>query len=54
MERVHQYFKDRTEFFDDYYPCIRNESNLFYVYNWIQFFVPMDNDVTTIGSNDFI
>ena len=21
MERVMQYFKDRTECFDDYYPC---------------------------------
>ena len=21
MERVNQYFKDRTESFDDYYPC---------------------------------
>ena len=22
MERVNQYFKDRTESFDDYYPCM--------------------------------
>ena len=29
MERVNQYFKDRTEGFDDYYPCIRNECNYF-------------------------
>ena len=29
MERVNQYFKDRTESFDDYYPCTRNECNLF-------------------------
>jgi hypothetical protein len=39
MERVNQYFKDRTEGFDDYYPCIRNECKLFHVYNWIQFFL---------------
>jgi putative transposase len=24
MERVNQYFKDRTELFDDYYPCVKN------------------------------
>ena len=37
-----QYFKDRMESFDDYYPCIQkeeNECNLFHVHNWIQFFV---------------
>ena len=39
MKRVNQYFKDRTEGFDDYYPCIQkeNEYNLFNVYNWIHF-----------------
>ena len=46
MERVNQYFKDRTENFDDFYPCIRNECNLLHVYNWIQFFVSMYNDTT--------
>ena len=51
MERVNQYFKDRIENFDDYYPCTRNECNLFHVHNWIQFFVSMYND--TIYKNDF-
>ncbi len=46
MERVNQYFKDRTESFDDYYPCVKDECNLFHVYNWIQFFVSMYNDTT--------
>jgi putative transposase len=46
MERVNQYFKDRTEGFDDYYPCMEDECNLFHVYNWIQFFVSMYNDTT--------
>ncbi|HEX2409340.1 MAG TPA: hypothetical protein VHJ38_19225, partial [Nitrososphaeraceae archaeon] len=32
MERVNQYFKDRTEFFDDYYPCIQKEESNFYMY----------------------
>jgi putative transposase len=54
-ERVNQYFKDRTESFDDYYPCIQkeeNECNLLHVYNWIQFFISMYND--TIYKNYFI
>ena len=46
MERVNQYFKDRTESFDDYYPCRQMECNLFHVYNWIQFFVSMYNNIT--------
>jgi putative transposase len=55
MERVNQYFKDRIECFDDYYPCIQNKDNrcnLFHVHNWIQFFISMYND--TIYKNDFI
>ena len=51
MERVNQYFKDRIESFDDYYPCMQIESNLFHVYNWIQFFVSMYND--TIANNNY-
>jgi putative transposase len=47
IERVMQYFKDRTESFDDYYPCIqKDECNLLHVHNWIQFFVTMYNDTT--------
>jgi transposase-like protein len=56
MERVNQYFKDRIESFDDYYPCIQQKDsdgcNLFHVHNWIQFFVSMYNN-TTINKNDF-
>ena len=48
MERVNQYFKDRIESFDDYYPCMQKEEcNLFHVYNWIQFFVSMYNNTTS-------
>src|SRR5215203_4325590 len=52
MERVNQYFKDRIESFDDYYPCMnKEECNLFHVHNWIQFFfVSMYND--TIANNN--
>jgi len=42
MERVNQYFKDRTECFNDYFSCMQKEGsecNLFQVQNWIQFFV---------------
>jgi putative transposase len=47
MERVDQYFKDRTEGFDDYYPCMqKDDCNLFHVHNWIQFFVSMYNATT--------
>jgi len=54
MERVNQYLKDRIESFDDYYPCMQkeNECNLLHVHNWIQFFVPMYNDI--IFENYFI
>ncbi|HJT85332.1 MAG TPA: DDE-type integrase/transposase/recombinase [Nitrososphaeraceae archaeon] len=51
IERVNQYFKDRTESFDDYYPCRQMECNLFHVYNWIQFFVSMYNN--TIANNTY-
>ena len=51
MERVNQYFKDRIEGFDDYYPCMQDECNLLHVYNWIQFFVSMYNDAITDHKN---
>jgi hypothetical protein len=53
IERVIEYFKDRTESFDDYYPCIQIECNLFHVRNWIQFFVTMDNDTIANNNNNF-
>ena len=45
IERVNQYFKDRTESFDDYYPCIKNNCNMVHIYNWIHFYVSMYNDI---------
>ena len=48
IERMMQYFKDRTECFDDYYPCWQKcECTLFHVYNWIQFFVSIYNNITS-------
>ena len=54
MERVNQYFKDRIECFDDYFPCKQKDNgcNLFYVHNWIQFFVSLYNDI--IYNNDCV
>ena len=45
IERVMQYFKDRTESFDDYYPCNNNKQNcdLQHVYNWIKLFIYLYN-----------
>ena len=45
IERMMQYFKDRTEFFDDYYPCNRNKKkcDLQHAYNWIKLFVYLYN-----------
>ena len=45
IERLMQYFKDRTESFDDYYPCNNNKQNcdLQHVYNWIKLFVYLYN-----------
>jgi putative transposase len=39
-----QYFKDRTENFDDYYPCTKSRlCNLSHVYKWLCLFVFMHN-----------
>ena len=51
MERVNQYFKDRIENFDDYYPCMQDNCNLLHVHNWIHFFVSVYND--TIYKNNY-
>jgi len=53
MERVNQYLKDKIKNFDDYYPCIRENCNIFHVYNWIQFFVSMYNDTRVNNNHDF-
>ena len=35
--KSNEYFKDRTECFDDYYPCTKNNNcDLEHVYNWIR------------------
>ena len=53
MERVNQDLKDRIESFDDDYLCIKENCNLFHVYNWIQFFVSMYNDKIVNSNYNF-
>ena len=44
IERTIEYFKDRIECFDDYYPCIRHGCNISHVYSWLRLFVFMCNN----------
>src|SRR5688572_29281290 len=39
MERFIQYIKDRTECFDDNFPCRKKNCDRQYVWNWLKLFV---------------
>ena len=43
IERTIQYIKDRTESFDDYFPCKRKNCKLKHVTNWLKLFVDYHN-----------
>ncbi len=43
IERTMQYIKDRTEGFDDYFPCKLNNCKLKHVRNWLNLFVDYHN-----------
>ncbi len=43
IERTMQYIKDRTESFDDYFPCKLKNCKLKHVRNWLQLFVDYHN-----------
>ena len=43
IERKMQYLKDRTESFDDYFPCQREKCELNHIKNWLRLFVCMHN-----------
>jgi putative transposase len=44
IERTLQYFKDRTESFDDYFPCTKKKRcKLYYVINWLSMFADIHN-----------
>ena len=52
IERVMQYFKDRIESFDDYYPCnSKRECDNSHVYNWMELFVSMYNNTIVAKNN---
>ena len=43
IERTMQYIKDRTEGFDDYFPCKMKNCNLNHIINWLNLFVDYHN-----------
>ncbi|MDN5867241.1 MAG: DDE-type integrase/transposase/recombinase [Candidatus Nitrosocosmicus sp.] len=43
IERTMQYIKDRTESFDDYFPCRKENCKLKHVLNWMNLFVNYHN-----------
>ncbi len=43
IERTIQYIKDRTEGFDDYFPCRKKKCNLKHIRNWFNLFVSQYN-----------
>ncbi len=43
IERTMQYIKDRTECFDDYFPCKRKKCKLKHVINWLNLFADFHN-----------
>jgi putative transposase len=44
IERGIQYIKDRTESFDDYFPCRKNKCKLQYIQKWLNLFVCHHNN----------
>ncbi|GIU71185.1 MAG: hypothetical protein KatS3mg003_0664 [Candidatus Nitrosocaldaceae archaeon] len=39
MERAIQYIKDRTECFDDNFPCMKDDCNMEHVIRWFKLFM---------------
>jgi len=39
MERFIQKIKDRTECFDDHFPCTKAGCNILHVYNWLKLYI---------------
>jgi putative transposase len=48
IERTMQYIKDRTECFDDYFPCRLKNCKLKHVKNWLNLFVNYHNSELNI------
>ena len=45
IERTIQYIKDRTECFDDYFPCRKYNCKLEHVMHWLNLFIDMHNEM---------
>ena len=43
-ERTIQYIKNRTEMFDDYFPCQKDNCTLEHVRNWFNLFIEVYNN----------
>jgi putative transposase len=43
IERTMQYIKDRTESFDDYFPCKKDKCRLNHIKQWLKLFVYQHN-----------
>ena len=43
IERTMQYIKDRTESFDDYFPCRKKNCKLKHIRNWFNLFISQHN-----------
>ena len=43
IERKIQYFKNRTESFDDYFPCLKEKCKLQHIRNWFNLFIDYFN-----------
>ncbi|HXT83241.1 MAG TPA: DDE-type integrase/transposase/recombinase [Verrucomicrobiae bacterium] len=43
IERTMQYIKDRTECFDDYFPCKKNKCKLNHVKQWLHLYIDQYN-----------
>jgi len=48
IERTMQYVKDRTESFDDYFPCRLKNCKLKHVINWLNLFLNYHNNENTM------
>jgi putative transposase len=47
IERTMQYIKDRTEYFDDYFPCKKNKCKLNHIKKWFKLFADYHNKEIT-------
>lgn len=43
IERTMQYIKDRTESFDDYFPCRKTGCRLYHIKHWLKLYAELYN-----------